>query len=136
MNTGQGPSPLRAMRILVRGVLIELVRRKDIYVLLMLMGLWAIGVISVGMVGIENTATAAFLLNMGLMLVHLAAHTLTLLLAVRQIPDEIENRTLQPVLARPVDRSTFLLGKWAACTLCGLICAGIFFPLAWLPAPK
>lgn len=129
-------SPMRSILLVGEGVLIQLLRRKDAYVLLILGALFTAGVLIVSLVGIENPATGTFLLNMGLSLAWIMAHILTLVLMARQIPDEIDNRTLYPLLAKPVDRGVMLVGKWLACTLCG---CGIFVCLAllgYVPAPK
>ena len=65
-----------------------------------------------------------------------AATLLTLFLAARQIPDEIEHRTIYPLLARPLSRDVYILGKWVACTLVGLAVFAALFVLGWLPVPK
>lgn len=129
-------STIRSMTLVGEGVLIQLLRRKDVYVLLILGGLFTTGVLIVNLVGVENPATGTFLLNMGLSLAWMLAHILTLVLMARQIPDEIDNRTLYPLLAKPVDRGVMLVGKWLACALCGcsiFVCLAL---LGYVPAPK
>jgi ABC-type transport system involved in multi-copper enzyme maturation permease subunit len=123
-------------KLIARAVFLELLRKRDLYVVFLLMGVFVIGALFVNIVGIENAATATFLLNLGLTLAYYAAHILTLLLAARQLPNEIENRTLYPLLAKPVERRTVLLGKWAACSLAGI---GVFLALGLvgvLPVPR
>lgn len=129
-------TPARAMSLVGQGVLIELTRRKDVYVLAILMALFALGAYAVNAVGVENPATATMLLNLGLTLVYAATHVLTLLLALRQFPSEIENRTIYPLLARPLQRSWLVTGKWAACTGSGLAVLAVLFPMGWAPVPK
>lgn len=134
--TERSLTPLRVMALVGRGVFIELLRRKDLYVLVILMGLFMVGMVAVAIVGIEHPSTATFLLNLGLTLAYFAAHILTLLLSVRQLPVEIENRTIYPMLARPIERHWLLLGKWAACTACGVVTFLVLFLMGWLPVPK
>jgi len=110
---------LSAVLLITRGVFIELKRRKDFYVLAILMALFVLSVIVINIVGVESVSTLTFLLNLGLTMAYYLAHILTLILMARQIPDEIDNRTLYPMLARPIDRMTYLFGKWFACYLCG-----------------
>lgn len=129
------PSPARAVRLIGGGVFIELTRRKDAYVLLFLMLLFLVAMLAVKIVGVEQAATGTFLLNLGMTLAIHAAHLLTLLLAVRQIPDEIENRTLYPLLAKPVGRDTLVTAKWLACAVCGTLVLGVLLFLGWAPAP-
>ncbi|MFH0907870.1 MAG: hypothetical protein V1929_03825 [bacterium] len=136
MKTPRTVSPVQAMALLGRGVLLEIARRKDLYVLFMLMGVFVLGVLAVDAVGIENASTATFLLNLGLTLAYVASHALTLFLAARQIPDDLENRTIYPLLARPVSRDVYVLGKWLACVLTGVGVFAALFLLGWAPAPK
>jgi len=126
----------RPLLLIGRGVWIELFRRKDLAVLLILMGLYVLGVWVVRLVGIKNPSTATFLLNLGMTLAYFCAHVLTLLIAARQLPDEIENRTLYPLLARPVERHTVIVGKWLACVACGAATLLLLFLLGWIPVPK
>ncbi|MEQ8822512.1 MAG: hypothetical protein RLY93_19935 [Sumerlaeia bacterium] len=118
------------------GVFLELIRRKDAYVLLILMSLFFLGTGVIGLVGIENQETGTFLLNLGLTLAYYMAHLLLLILIVRQIPDEIENRTVYPLLAKPMSRSQMFLGKWIACTLGGIVSLLVLGFLGWIPVPK
>jgi len=126
----------RAVGLILRGVLLEILRRKEFYVLLLLMGLFALGVIVVSVVGIENPATATFLLNLGLSFGAVAAHLLVLITAARQIPNELETRSLYPLLAKPLSRSHYVLGKWAAATAAGIVALIFLFIMAWAPVPK
>lgn len=129
-------SPWRSAHLVGRGVILELLRRKDLYVLATFMLLFVLGVGVARIVGIENAATATFLLNLGLMMASFSAHVLTLLLTARQIPDELDNRTLYPLLAKPLERRHLLAGKWGAATLSGILVYGCLFLMAWGFTPK
>lgn len=129
-------TPLRAGVLIGKGVLIELQRRKDLYVLVFLMSLFLVSVLVARIIGIQEPATATFLLNLGMSLAVYAAHLLTLLLALRQMPDEIEHRTLYPLLAKPVGRATLVVAKWAACAACGTAAVGVLLLLGGLPVPR
>lgn len=130
-NIGQ----TRALVLVGRGVAIELVRRKDLYVLSILMGVYLMAVLAFAFIGIENASTATFLLNLGITLAYFSAHLLTLLLVARQVPDDLENRTIYPMLAKPVERTTYLLGKWAAASLCGFLVFVVLGGLVWAFVP-
>ena len=136
MNQPPKNSAGRALLWIGRGVAIELIRRKDLYVLFLLMAVFVVGALAVNLVGIDNPSTATFLLNLGLTLAYVFAHVLTLLLAARQLPTEIENRTIYPLLARPISRETLLLGKWGACTACGVLVFVPLFLMGWIAVPK
>jgi ABC-type transport system involved in multi-copper enzyme maturation permease subunit len=130
------PSPLRSAALVAWGVLLETARRKEFYVLFIFAAAFALFVLAARIVGIENPETGTFFLNLGLTFAWGAAHLLVILTAARQIPGEKENRTLYPLLARPLSRTTYLLGKWIACTAAGIITLLLLDALVWIPAPK
>ncbi len=121
---------------IARGTLLEAVRRKDLAVLGLFAGVLLILLASARAVGIDNPATGTLLINLTLTLIIGLAHLITLAMAGRQMPEELENRTLYPLLARPVRRVEVLLGKWSACVLVGLtVFAALVIP-ALLLAPR
>jgi len=122
--------------LISRGVWIELIRKKDLYVLAMLIGVFGIGTLTSHFVGIEEPATATFLFNMGLTLSHLFAHSLVALLIIRQVPNDLENRSIYPILARPIRRAHYLLGKWWAAGISGALTYGLFVTWICLTVPR
>jgi Cu-processing system permease protein len=129
-------STLTAIRLIGRGVMIETIRRKEFYVLIILMMIFVLGAVVASFIGIKQESVATFLLNLGVTLAGVCAHVLTGLTAARQIPTEIESRTLYPLLAKPVERAEYLLGKWIATGVCGCIVWITLFALAWLAVPR
>jgi len=129
-------APFTTMRLVGYGVWLELLRRQDLYVCGLLMLVFLLGVVVMRIVGIDAPATGTFMLNMGLRLSAIAAHVLTLLLAVRQFPSEIENRTLYPLLARPVRRADLVLAKWLAVGVSGIVVYVVLTVLTWSSVPK
>jgi ABC-type transport system involved in multi-copper enzyme maturation permease subunit len=127
---------LRRALLIARTVWLEFLRRKDFYVLLILVGLFVVGIMVVRVIGIENPDTARFLMSLGLLLSYSLAAILTAATASRQLPREIENRTLHPLLAKPVSRSEVILGKSLAVSAVACVSLTVFLLLSWLPAPK
>jgi len=127
---------LNRLLLVAKTVWLECLRRKDFYVLLILVGLFVIGIFAVHIIGIENPDTARFLVSLGLQLSYALAAVLTAVTAARQFPHEMENRTLQPLLAKPVSRGEVVLGKSLA--VCAVACTslGVFLLFSWLPTPK
>lgn len=111
---------------LVRAMLIEALRRKDLAVVSLFMALLFGFLLSARWVGLEKPASGTFLLNLSLTLVCAIAHLMTLLLAARQFPSELEQRTLYPLLARPIPRHHVVIGKWVASAFMGI---GLLFVL-------
>jgi ABC-type transport system involved in multi-copper enzyme maturation permease subunit len=129
----ENPGPVR---ILGKVVWLEMLRRRDLAVLLILMSVFALASGVFRLAGIDSPETATFLTNLGMTLAWAFAHILTLLLAARQFPEEIESRTLHPVLARPVGRSQVILAKLLACAGCGISVYGVLAGIAWVSVPR
>ena len=106
---------------LARAALLDMVRRKDMAVAGLFLFALLFFLAAARTVGVENPATGTFLLNLSLDLVAMLTQLMTLVLAARQFPAEIENRTLYPLLARPVRRAEVLAGKWIACVIAGMV---------------
>lgn len=111
------PTPGGQIYWICRGVFIEAIRRREIFVVLLFAGLFVVGAITARMMGTESDAAAAFILNLGLSLVWIMGILLAILIGARQFPDELETRCLYPLLAKPVHRYQYILGKWLATTL-------------------
>jgi len=100
-------------------VLKEMYRRKDFYVLFVLT---ALVTLVMGAVNFFNDQTIIrYLKDICLVLIWISALVIAIATAARQIPSEQENRTIYPLLAKPVTRGQVILGKFAGCWLaCGL----------------
>ena len=122
---------LSASWLIGRGVGYELLRRKDFFVLLILMGLFLMGVWLTHLVGIDNKATATFLYNLGLMFAYACSHLMVLLVGFRQIPEEIERRTLHTLLAKPISRASVVMGKFGASVFCGWVTFLVLSVMIW-----
>ncbi len=110
---------MRAVWLIARSVLIEAVRRKEIYVIVLLSTLFIGAVMTIDFFDVEGLTR--FYREVALKIMSIAAALTVVVLAARQLPREFETRTIYPMLAKPVSRATFLLGK-----LAGVMCAAIF----------
>jgi len=113
----------------VAGVVIkELYRRKDFYVLFIVTILICLVMASIN---IYNDAhIVRYLKEICLDLIWLSSLVIAVTTTARQIPAERENRTLLPLLAKPLTRVELILGKFLGCWLaCGLalLCFYVFF---------
>jgi ABC-type transport system involved in multi-copper enzyme maturation permease subunit len=111
-------------------VIQELSRRKDFYVLFVLTTLITLVMGSVNIFNQDNVIR--YLKEICLFLIWAASLVIAITTTARQIPAERENRTLLPLLAKPVTRHQVLLGKfcgcWAACGL-ALVVFYVFFAI-------
>ena len=102
------------------GVVIkELYRRKDFYVLFVMT---AVITLLMGSVSFFNDKSIVrYLKDICLMLIWLSALVIAIVTTARQIPAERENRTIFPLLAKPVTRGQVIVGKFLGCWLaCGI----------------
>jgi ABC-type transport system involved in multi-copper enzyme maturation permease subunit len=94
-------------------VLLEMYRRKDFYVLFILTALLTLLLGSVSYFNEEKIAR--YLKEICLLLIWISSLVIAITSTARQIPTEREQRTLFPLLAKPVTRAELLLGKFWGC---------------------
>lgn len=128
-------APAHPAWLVCRAVLLENVRRRDFYVLLLLTGLFALGAIGARMLGKGDPAAAAFALNLGLTLAAGFGKLMTLLTCVRQHPGEVESGTIYPLMAKPLGRGHYLLGKMSAAFVTGVVTTAALGIIAWMASP-
>lgn len=105
-------STAQVCRATITASLLEGIRRKDLYVMLTLTVLMAVGAYSFNFFGVSGLEI--FVKDMTFSCVGLFATIIGVITAARQIPDEVERRTIYPLLARPVTRWQLMVGKFAA----------------------
>jgi Cu-processing system permease protein len=101
---------LRALSAVAVLAILDALRRKDLYVMAILCGLMIAAGRVFAAVGLWGLETVIKDITFGA--VSLCSILLCILLATRQVPEEISRRTLYPLLARPIGRGEMLLGKF------------------------
>jgi ABC-type transport system involved in multi-copper enzyme maturation permease subunit len=110
----------------VAGVVIrELYRRKDFYVLFILTALMTLLLGSINF--FNDDQIVGYLKEFCLLLIWVSALVITITTAARQIPAERENRTIFPLLAKPIARWQVLVGKFLGCWLAAGIALLVFY---------
>lgn len=100
----------------IAGVVIkEMYRRKDFYVLFIITVLLSLIMASVTF--FNEPDIVRYLKEICLLLIWICAFVISVTAAARQIPAEKENRTLFPLLAKPVSRGQVIAGKFLGCWL-------------------
>jgi ABC-type transport system involved in multi-copper enzyme maturation permease subunit len=80
---------------------------------------------------------ARYLKEVCLLLIWVAMLVMAVVTAARQLPSEMESKTIFPLLAKPVSRAQVLLGKFAGCWLaCGLALLVFYLFFAVLSASR
>jgi Cu-processing system permease protein len=106
-------------------VIKELYRRKDFYVLFVLTAV--ITLIMGAVTFFDDARLVRYLKEICLLLIWIAALVIAVTTAARQIPAERENRTIFPLLAKPITRAHLLLGKFLGCWLATGIALLMFY---------
>lgn len=101
---------MRNVFILAGGVFKELVRRKDLYLifaLLLVMLLYSASLSFGGETGFQR-----YFKEIGISLTYIFSVIIAVTFASRQIPQEVETKSVYHILARPVSRFEFIIGKF------------------------
>jgi len=106
-------------------VIMEIYRRKDFYVLFVLTALITLVMGSVNF--FNETKIVRYLKEICLFLIWVSSIIIAITTTARQIPNERENRTLFPLLAKPVTRNHLVLGKFLGCWLASGIALVVFY---------
>jgi Cu-processing system permease protein len=123
-------------------VWLEMLRRKDIYVLLILLATLLFALLSFDIFNLHGIA--AYVKDIGLSFSWLFAWILAVVMGARQLPTEEKQGTIYTLLAKPISRAELLIGKWlgawsitVAATLCfySLIIAVALFRNSGFPPP-
>ncbi|MFP4579734.1 MAG: ABC transporter permease [Candidatus Sumerlaeia bacterium] len=100
--------------LILQATLRDFLRRKDLYVVALLMGIFLIGALAVRVIGVDSPDAAHFLVSAGLTLSGILAAILAAAFASRALPEEFERRTILPLLAKPLSRGQVIAGKLSA----------------------
>lgn len=109
--------------LIAKSVLIEAVRRKEVYVIVLAATILIGAVMTVDFFQLEGIVK--FYLDVALKVMSTAAGLTVIVLAARQLPREFEKRTIYPMMAKPVSRLSFLTGKLLGVMLAALFTFGL-----------
>ncbi len=90
--------------------ILESVRRKDIYVAVILCVLLFGTATTIGSFGVKGLEI--FFKDVALTIIGLLSTVIAILFSARQIAEEVSRRTVYPLLARPISRGDLLFGKF------------------------
>lgn len=91
-------------------VWLEMLRRKDVYVLFILLGATLALLVSLNVFGLG--AVTGYVKDVGLLMVWVLGWVLAATVSSRELPQEETRRTIFPLLAKPVTRFDLVAGKW------------------------
>jgi len=106
-------------------VLKEMIRRKDFYVLFVITALITLVLGSISI--FNDQSIAGYLKELALLLIWICSLVIAVTTTARQLHAEKENRTIFPLLAKPVSRAQLLLGKFFGCWFASGIALFVFY---------
>lgn len=115
---------MRSVFLISRTVLLEAIRRKEIYAIVLVSLLLVGAVMTVDFFKVEGLTK--FYREVALKVMSVATSAAVIILAARQLPREFENRTIYPLLAKPIGRQSFIAGKLFGVVLAALFCQALF----------
>ena len=116
---------MKAVWTIARGMIKELIRRKDFYVLFIFMLILLSLLFSQTFFQIEGVSR--YIRDFGYSLMMLFSFIIAVTFSAKQLPSEIESRTIYPLLAKPVSRQTIILGKFCGSAAVSIISFVFFF---------
>ncbi len=117
----------RAVRALARSVVLESLRRKDLWVVAILGFLIVLCAGALGFFGLSGLEV--FAKDLAVTVLGVFGSAIAILTSCRVLPDEVRNRTLYPLLARPITRLGLIVGKLAGAVLVSWIAFGLLAAL-------
>lgn len=124
---------IRRICLVARTIFTEAVRRREIYVIV---ALTVALLLAASWIRFFNLpALSKFYNEIALKTMSAATAVTVIILAARQLPREFERRTIYTLLAKPIARAEFLLGKYLGVLAAGVFCLALFmavFCASWL----
>lgn len=111
--------------VIAKGVLRELIRRKDIYLIFTLLVIMITYAASLSFGGERNFDR--YFKEIGISLAYIFSMIIAVTFASRQIPQEVEAKTIYPILAHPVSRQQFIVGKFAGVLFISTVSFSLFY---------
>lgn len=110
-----------------RITVLESIRRKDPYVVLILGAAMVLGAGLFSRFGVEGLEK--FVKDVGFMVTTVFSIVICVVATARQFPAEIQNRTLYPSLGKPISRTNFYFGKYLGVSVMSCAVVIAFFVL-------
>lgn len=126
-------SPVSSPALLVaKNVWLEIRRREEYFALVILIGLYIVFALIARFAGATDAYSTSFMLNLGLSASSGLAAILTLVASARQVPAELETKSIHTLLACPLSRTEFLIGKFLGTTVAGWLAFSLFVTTTWI----
>ena len=98
------------IRTIAGAVWLEILRKKDLYVLLILLSVLLVTLVSLNIFGLGGMTR--YVKDIGLLLAWVFGLILAIHISSRELPQEETRGTIFPLLARPITHAEIIIGKW------------------------
>ncbi len=121
---------MRRMMAIAGIVWLEMLRKKDVYVLFILLAALLLSMVSLNVLGFGQIS--GYVKDLGLLSAWLLGWILTINISVRLLPQEHTRGTIFSLLAKPVSRREVLVGKWMGAW--SVVCVAVlsFYLATWV----
>ncbi len=116
---------MRSILALSKNCWKEVYRKKDIYVLFVLLVIFLMVLLNENFFNVSGVSR--FLKDIGFSLLWLFSLIVGVTFSARQIPVEISSHTIQPLLAKPLSRFQMILGKFTGSALAAVFSFTLFY---------
>lgn len=106
-------------------VWLEMLRRKDVYVLFILLMAFWVSLLSLDVLGLGGLVV--YVKEVGLLLAWIFAWILGVGISTRLLPEEERQRTIYPLLAKPIGRAEVVTGKWLGAWTATVAATAVFY---------
>lgn len=111
-------------------VWLKMLRRKDMYVLLILLGAMLAVLISLNVFGMGGAV--GYVKDAGLLMTWIFSWILAVSVSAKELPQEESQGTIFPLLAKPITRAELLAGKWLGCWAVVTAATLLFYTLVFV----
>lgn len=115
------------IRTIAGAVWLEILRKKDLYVLLILLSVLLITLVSLDIFGLGGMTR--YVKDIGLLLAWIFGLVLAIHISSRELPQEETSGTIFPLLARPVTHAEIIIGKWLGAWTIVIVATLCFYAL-------
>jgi ABC-type transport system involved in multi-copper enzyme maturation permease subunit len=121
---------MRAIQTLAFNTIKALIRKKDFYVFLIMLTVLFVFLYLQRFAGVEEISR--YLKDIGFYVLWIFSLIIAVSFSAKQIPQEIKERTMVPLLTKPVSRWQLLLGRFAGSVLAVSLAFTVFYGLYML----
>ena len=118
---------LRHLWLIGKTILIEAVRRREVYIVVLIALAMIIALRFFTFFEMEGLSK--FYREAALKIMNIATGLTVIVLSARQLPREFTQRTLYPLLAKPVSRLSFVMGKFLGVLMAAAFCYALFMAI-------